>query len=195
MELFYEVVGDTKKTKLLPYIGNGFILNENKVISCTEQQVTLIGFGELGKDQSQTFELPLPNEISSQRISKQLTITLAWFSPLNFTSNKYKKAALYIDNISGVNSVENDIDWDGSLYDYNASKRGSVQHLRYQGTGADAYIEDSVLKIQVNCREDAVKLTENVKYGLAVTFELIDNATINIYNEIKQRIAQKIQIK
>ncbi len=195
MELFYKVFGETKKTKLLPYIGHGLILNEEKVLACTEQQVTLIGFGALGKDQSQIFELPLPNEISAQNISKQLTITLAWFSPLNFTSNNYRKAALYIDNIRGVNSEENDIDWDGSLYDYNASKRGSVQHLKYLGTGADAYIENSTLKIQVNCREDAYKLAENIKYGLAVTFELIDNTTINIYNEIRQRIAQKVRIK
>jgi len=195
MDLLYTVIGERKKTKLLPYIGNGFILNEDKVLACTEQQVTLIGYGELKKDESHSYELPLPSEISALHISKQLTITLAWLSPLNFTSNKYKKAALYIDNISGKNSTENYIDWDGSLYDFNASKRGTVQHLRYQGTGADAYIDDSILKIKINCREDAVKLSESIKYGLAVTFELIDNITINIYNEIKQRIAQKIRIK
>lgn len=194
MDLFYNVLGERKKTKLLSYIGNGIILNENKVLSCTEQQVTLIGYGNLNKDESHLYELPLPNEISTLHISKQLTITLSWFSPLNFTSNKYRKAALYIDNISGKNAMDEHIDWDGSLYDFNASKKGTVQHLRYQGTGADAYIEDSTLKIKINCREDAVKLSESIKYGLAVTFELLDNTTINIYNEIRQRIAQQIRI-
>lgn len=194
MELFYSIIGESTKTKLLPYIGHGFIFNEDKVITCTEQQVTLIGYGDLNTDQSHLYELPLPNEISSERISKQLTITLAWFSPINFSSNKYRKAALYIDNISGKNSSDKNIEWDGSLYDFNASKRGSVQQLKYKGTGADAYIEDSILKIKVNCREDAEKLTEKIKYGIAVTFELLDNTTINIYDEIRSRIAQKIRI-
>lgn len=193
-DILFNLIGGTNKTRILPYIGHGFVFNENKVLTCTEQQVTLIGFGELNEDQSHIYELPLPSEISSQQISKQLTITIGWFTPINFMSNKYKKAALYIDNISGENSTEDDIDWNGSMYDYNASKRGTVQHLRYKGTGADAYIEDSLLKIKVNCREHAEKLSETIKYGIAVTFELIDNTTINIYDEIKLRIAEKIRI-
>jgi hypothetical protein len=191
---FYQVLGENNKTKILPYIGHGFITDESKVLSCTEQQVTLIGYGELGKDESHSYELPLPNKISSLSINKQLTITLAWFSPINFSSNKYKKASLYVDNIRGKNTTEQDIDWDGSLYDFNSSKRGTVQHLRYEGTGADAYIDDSSLNLRVNCRENAEKLSEKIKYSLAVTFEIIDNTTINIYNEIRQRIAQKIRI-
>ncbi|MCE5347129.1 MAG: hypothetical protein LLG13_12710 [Bacteroidales bacterium] len=53
------------------------------------------------------------------------------------------------------------------MYNYNASKRETVQHFRYGGTEADAYIEDSVLKIKVNCRENVEKLTETIKYGIA----------------------------
>ncbi|MBN2637094.1 MAG: S8 family peptidase [Prolixibacteraceae bacterium] len=194
LQSLYNAIGDNRKAKVLPYVGNGLITNPQKVLTCTEQQVTLIGYGELTKNQSQTFELPLPEEISAVAVSKELTITLAWFTPLNFTSNKYRKAALYIDNISGINSTEDEIDWERSMYDYNASKRGTLQHLKYQGDGADVYIEDSYLKIKVNCREEAFKLIEEIKYGLAVTFELRDNSTINIYNEIRERISSKIRI-
>jgi hypothetical protein len=194
MDLFINVLEGDGKKKLHPYIGHGLIRDENKVLNCTEQQVTLIGHGELRKDESHIFELPLPDEVSSIQLSKKLTITLAWFSPFNFSSNKYRKAALYIDNISGVNSEETEINWQENEYDYNQSKKGTLQHLRYKGNEADAFIENSVLKIKINCREDAAKLEESIKYGLAVTFELIDNATINIYQEIRQRIAQRVRV-
>jgi hypothetical protein len=191
---FKDLLGEKFKSKILQYIGHGLVLNQEKVLSSTEQQVTLVGYGELSKDQSQIFELPLPNAISSVPISKQLTITLAWLTPINFSSNKYKKAAFYIDNLTGKNSEEKDINWnEGNLYNYNSSKRGSVQHIKFKGNEADPFIEDSTLQIRVNCREDGFKLTESVKYGIAVTFELLDETDINIYNEIRTRIAEKIK--
>jgi len=57
----------------------------------------------------------IPNEISSKLIIKQLTIALVWLSSNNFMSNKYRKAALYMDNINGTNSTEDEIDRDGTL--------------------------------------------------------------------------------
>lgn len=194
-ETFSEILGNSSKKKLLSYIGHGLIHNEEKVLSCTEQQVTVVGYGTLTKDKSHLFEFPLPSEISAIQISKQLTITLAWISPLNFDSNKYRKSVLYVDNITGTNSINTDVSWDnGNEYDYRASTNGSVQHLRYKGTGADAYIEDSTIKIKINCREFAPKLDEHIRYGLAVTFELLNESEINIYNEIKERIAQRIRV-
>jgi hypothetical protein len=196
METFSEVLANSAKRKLLPYIGHGLIVNEDKVLSCTEQQVTVVSYGTLFKDNSHLFEFPLPPSIISKKISRQLTVTLAWLSPINFDSNKYRKAALYVDNITRKNSIHSDISWndDKNEYNYKASYKGNVQHLRCKGSEADPYLDGSTLKIKVNCREYASKLTEPIRYGLAVTFELLDESSINIYEEIKERIAQRIRV-
>ena len=79
--------------------------------------------------------------------------------------------------------------------DLNHSKRGTLQHDILQGHHADAYIEDSNLAIKINCREFASGLSkQKSKYAIAVTLEVDEKHKIPIYEEIKSRITQQIQI-
>ena len=87
-----------RKSYLYQNIGYG-TLNIFKLGFCTDYRVTLLGFGELTKDNANVYSFPLPNAISGKPIEKKLIISLGWFSPLNFKSGKYRQAALFFDNI------------------------------------------------------------------------------------------------
>jgi hypothetical protein len=172
------------------------ILNSEKLGYCTDTRVTLVGFGSLKKEGAQIYKFPLPSSLSGRRFEKKLTITLAWLSPLNFNSGKYKMAQLYFDNIK---SNQNDLFLERTGTDYYRSRRGTVQHDILSNDSADVYIDNSELSIKINCREAASGLhtraiKHSVEYGLAVTLELSESNGIPIYDEIKSRVEQRVPL-
>ncbi len=173
-------------------IGYG-IFDDTKAGFCTDSRVTLIGFGKLKKEQALLYRFPLPDALRGKKIDKKITITLAWFSPLNFDSGKYKIAHLYFDNIT---SSQNDINLHRTGSDLYPTLRGTLQHDVVVGDGADAYIQGTDLIIKVNCRHNAngMSIKDEIRFGLAVTLELTGRK-LPIYQEIKNRLRQRIRVR
>ena len=73
----------------------------DKVMLCTDQRTTILGVATLGDDDGAEFILPLPPSLSAKAESRRLTITLAWFTPVNNASQKYRGAHLWFDPKSG----------------------------------------------------------------------------------------------
>ncbi len=174
----------TFKDKQLPrYIGYGFV-NENKILNGSEQKVTLIGYNTIKKEQGQLFEVPLPPSLSGKAIKRRLTITLSWFTPLNQNNKKYRKAHLWFDS-------ENEILQLGRTeVDARAVQRGTIQHEIFEGERAAAFIDGDLLKIKVNCRQDANGLStrDEIPYTIAVTLEVGEGLDIPIYTEVRDRV-------
>ena len=175
------------KTIAARYLGYGFP-DIKRVIECTEQRATAIGFGSIKKDEKHEFRFPLPPCLSGLNEMRRLIITLAWFSPVNTTNRKYRKANLSFnpsgDKI-GVKRVN---------ADWQRVKNGTIQHEVLEGSKVVSYQDGYSLKINVVCRQDAGNLDESVKYGIAATLEVAEELEIPIYEEIRQRIEVPIQI-
>ncbi|GAA4131862.1 hypothetical protein GCM10022216_02290 [Sphingobacterium kyonggiense] len=187
------VAGNYAKKHLLPYLGYGSVDSE-RVLYCTEQRVTLIGYGELSIEEGKNahiYKFPLPPSIGQQRIKKRLAVTLAWFSPLNFNTAKYRKAHLFYDNLdkNGHLTLSRD------TYDFRVAQKGTVQHDILLGDNADAFIDGTSLNIKVNCRDDASGLTKNdkIRYALIVTLEIQEAVGTEIYEEVQLRLRQQIR--
>jgi len=152
------VPNKTIKKHIGAYIGFGKV-KQDRILYCTDQRVTLIGFGELTKEKQ---------------------------------SGKYRKAHLFFGNIS---NYQDDVSFNRIEYDFDNSKRGTVQHDCLIGSKADAYMDGTDLVIKVSCKQDAsgFKIDTKVKFGLAVTFEILNNNSIKIYNEIRYRVNQRIR--
>lgn len=187
------VSNTTVKKHIHPFLGFGCV-DEDKVLYCTDQRATLLGFGKLSNDErnnAHIYSFPLPPSIASQRIKKKLAVTLAWLSPLNFKTAKYRKADLYFDNLK----ENGHLSLDRGSFDFKLSQKGTVQHDILEGGNADAFIDGDTLNIKINCREDASGLRKNdfIKYGLAVTLEVMENVEAKIYEEIRARVQQRIR--
>lgn len=195
IERFTSVANNQIKARTVAYTGYGEV-NEARVLYCTAHRVTLIGVGELTWNEAQSahlFQFPLPASISSQVIQKRLVTTLAWFSPCNVWSNKYRIAHLYLSNFRN----NEDITLDAGMYDFKKTSRGTLQHQVYEGTRADAFIEGGFMIVKVNCRKDAsdseLKFWKRIKYGLAVTLEIPDTVGVDIYEEVKAAIQTQVR--
>jgi hypothetical protein len=173
------------------FLGYGAV-NTQKVFSCTEQRATLLGCGTLREDEAQVYQVPLPFSLSGPKVKRRLAITLAWISPINPSHKKYRRAHLWFEPLS-----ENPLNVKREQADSRATQRGTVQHEILEGDKAVAYEEHRQLAIQVNCRADAGKLDEPVRYALVVTLAVAEGINLPIYEEIRTRIlqAQAVKIK
>lgn len=163
--------------------------NIKRVLACTEQRASLLGFGELYENEAHVFKLPLPPSLESRREWRRITVTLAWLSPIAPTTHKYRGASLWF-------KLENNtVATDREIADWQSVKRGTVQHEIFEGIRAVSYSDDGTLEIKVNCAKDAAKIERPIPYGLVVSFEVKEGIDISVYNEIRQGILSTVQIR
>ena len=161
----------------------------NRVLACTEQRATLLGFGQLGDEEAHLFSLPLPPSLGARREWRRLTATLAWMSPVAASTQRYRTASLWFEvdgNTIATNRAE---------VDTKASRRGTVQHEVFEGDRAIAITDGANLTVKVNCKKDAARIQQPVAYGLAVTLEVAEGIDIAVYDEIRTRIASAVTIR
>ncbi|MGI4743395.1 MAG: S8 family peptidase [Janthinobacterium lividum] len=184
------------KKHVTPYLGYG-VVNGQRVLSCTDSRVTLLGWGELELEKAHEFLFPLPEALGKVAVEKRLTTTLAWISPTNWQSRQYRQAKLYVDNITGDNYVPKDenltLRRDG--IDWNTTRRGTVQHDVLVGHQAEPLTKKGNLVLKVDCRKDAPGLEPGatIRYGLAVTLEVNESDRVKIYEEVRQKLKKPIR--
>ncbi len=167
-------------------IGYGFP-DIDKIKECSEQRATVIGFGELKEEEAHVYSLPLPPSLSSRTIKRRLSITLAWFSPISSNTQRYRTSRLWFEAKNQVVTNRADADWQ-------AVKRGTLQHEIFEGSAAAAFIDGDVIRIKVNCSKDANSFSEKVPYAILVSLEVAEGVDLPIYQEIKERISIPITI-
>ena len=159
----------------------------SRVKECAKNRITLIGYGEIKQDKAHLFELPLPFGFHTGRIFRRLTITLASFTPVNPATQKYRSSQLWftIDD-GGKNLFPNRVDASDK-----AVARGTIQHEHFVGEQVVIWDENDLIKIKINCREDANNSTESVPYSLFCTFEIAPELDLDVY----QKVIDKIHVK
>ncbi|MCK4607670.1 MAG: S8 family peptidase, partial [candidate division Zixibacteria bacterium] len=174
--------------RISQWLGYG-VPDSSRVLSCTEQRATLLGFGQLNDKEAHLFNLPLPPALGARRDWRRLTVTVAWLSPLAASTQRYRTASLSFE-VEGGRLVP-----DRQDADYRAVRRGTVQHEVFEGERAVPLTDGDSLTIKVNCRKDAARMQEPVAYGLAVSLEVAEGIDIAIYDEIRTRIASAVEIR
>ena len=195
-----EVVGETvapgqapgrRRVETARFLGFGCI-SEGRATTASDQRVTLVGWGDLGKDEAERYEVPLPPSLSQKRLARRLTVTLAWFTPINPGDRRYRQAALWFeaDEPTGGRLL-------GSRQevDYRMARKGTLQHEIFEGESASVFVDGDVLRLRINCREDAGGLgTARIRYGLAVSLEVAEDLQLPIYDEVVTRIRPAVRI-
>ena len=142
----------------------------DRVLDCAENRATLLGVGSIAPETSLLFRVPLPEGLDGVRALRAITITLAWFSPVNSRHQGYRMAAL---DIASGSDQKYWIAPQRSLQPTDrATARGTVFHERRTGEAASVFVDDGHLLLRVTCRAAAGGLTDNVPYALAEAWKL-----------------------
>ena len=171
------------------FLGYGEVQLE-RVLTCTDQRVTALGVGQLLDGEADEFAFPLPPSLSSMSAKRRLTITLAWLTPVNIAHQSYRVAQLWYqpkerNNIAVARLYAND----------RAVQRGTLQHEILEGSAATPFQDGESIGIKLNCRADAGQIPIPIRYCVAVTLEVMDDIGIQIYDEVRNRIATRISIR
>lgn len=189
--------GNVERAKRLAcnWLGYG-VPSIERVLECTEQRATLLGFGEITDGQAHIFSLPLPPSLGARRDRRRLTVTLAWLSPIAAHTQKYRGASLWFELKGDSPTFDRDVQEACSGENsWRTVRKGTLQHEIFVGEKAEVIADGDSISIQVNCREESKKIISPIPYGLAVTLEVAEGLDIPIYNEIRARIAPAIQIQ
>ena len=181
------LTGRNVREYVAKYLGYGRSAS-SPLSECTAQRATVLGIGELEDGLAHRFSVPLPPSLAGLHGWRRLTATLCWFSTTNSKSNKYKSAALWFATEIG------DFVLNRREADARQAQRGTVQHEIFEGDNAVAFEDGEEIRILVNCRAHAGKLTEPVPYALVVSLEVAPSVDIPLYNEIRTRLQVGVPI-
>jgi hypothetical protein len=168
--------------KVHRFTGYG-VPNIERVMECAKNRVTLIGYDELKKDSAHVYSVPIPFDFNTSRIVRNLTITLASFTHIKPAYKKYRQSQIWFTFENGGDLIGKRLDASDK-----AVVRGTLQHERYSSEEISTWNQEDLLRIKVNCREDAEGLTENVPYALFVSFEITSKTDIDVYARVRERI-------
>ena len=166
-------------------------INAERVISCAEQRVTILAGGDIAGDERYAHRIPLPPSLNAHTAWRRIAITMSWFSPINPTHRKYRRAALWFEppGQSELLVKRSGVDW-------RAARRGTLQHEVLEGERGVINIQpDASLEIPVSCMADAGSLDERVPYAMAITLEVAPGVNTKIYDEVRARIAQRVPVR
>ena len=152
-------------------------------MGCTANRATLIGYGDISGDQMAAYSVPLPPSLERVEEPRAVTVTLAWFSPVNISHRAYRMANLEVtgkfkDGI--VTRREKQQPSDKSI------PRGSLFHQRWVGEEAKEFADDGYLTFDIVCKEPAGKIDTPIQYGLIVTIEAGEH--IPVYQEVQAQL-------
>jgi len=179
-----------RRDNIVRLLGYG-VPDIERVLDCAENRATLLGYGLLEPERGALYRIPLPLELDGQRALRFLTVTLAWFSPVNSRHQGYRMAAL---DVTPGNTEDKYWITSKRLPNQPTDKavtRGTLFHERRQGEEATVFVDDGHILLRVSCRSAAGELEEAIPYALAVSFEVAVDANIAVYDSIRERLAAK----
>jgi len=175
------------KRYLSRYLGYGNI-NVDRILECTRVRATAIGYGRIDQEYRHLFNFPLPAGVSIHDYLK-LTITLAWFSPINPLHIGIRRAKLRFtgESLKGEDGHKRqESDWQQVL-------KGTVQHEIFDLKKSN--LPENQLNLFVECAADAGELDAEIPYGLAVTLEIAEQEELNLYQMVRSKIRPLVMAK
>lgn len=155
---------------------------------CLPSQATLMFTGNLRGSERVDLEVPLPQAVGGLSALKRVTLTLAWFSPVNWNHRQYRRAKLV---------VEGPAEMPGSTRtvlgpDHRLTQRGTVHHRVFETSRAFSAAQ---LTFPVKCAAQAGGLSEAIPFALAVTLEVGAGVGVDVYEAVRQEIRTRARIR
>ena len=167
-----------RRRDLTQLLGYGSV-DGQRVATASRVRPVLLGAASITKDQRHTYRVPIPAAVGGTTAWRRATVTLAWLSPVNTRSQRHRMARLRFE------PPRSELGADPTEAEHNAIFRGTVQHQVLEGTAAIPFVSGDVFEINVDCRVDAGRLANPVRYGLAVSIEMAQSVQADIHAQVR----------
>lgn len=193
-ELFSSASKHHKHTKdnISRYVGHG-VLDTSRTIECSANRATLVGYGKISAGSALLCRIPLPPSLEGVREPRVVTVTLAWFTPINARHQNYRSVTMEAKPDDEENEYALGVEREKLHPDFNAIARGTVFHDRRTGKKAVSYIDEGFMIARVSARATAGKLADDIPFAMAVSIEVDESSEIQIYDEIRQALLTEVE--
>ena len=181
----------SKKDNVSRFVGYG-VLDTARILECTAERATLIGYGEMAPDTASLFRIPLPPSLERVVEPRSVTVTVAWFTPINPRHQGYRMVALEAKP-GGDPKFSLGIDRSKMQPHHMAIYRGTVYHDRREGSRAVPYVDGGDLLVRIAARETAGEFIHPVPYALAVSIEVGFGSSIPVYDEVRAAVLARVR--
>lgn len=175
------------RRELTRMLGYGPV-DQERVANADRVRVVLLGASSFEKEGRDTYRFPLPTSLASKREWRRLTVTLAWLSPVNHRSQKYRMARLWFTSPTDelkIKPIE--------AY-HHAVRNGCLQHEVLEGEKAAAFTDGDDLVVDVDCRSETGKKFERpVRYGLVASLEVGATLLNDIHGEVRSALRSRVR--
>lgn len=188
------------KEDVARYLGHGVIASE-RMLESPQEGATLVGLGNIRKDGTVLFDVPLPDAMAGERVARSMRVTLAWFSPMDVRRVAYRLASLEAFCADGQGG-DKDNGWGlrlkGSGPDSNMVKRGSVwsQRLVHAVKTVPDFDEGASLPLCVQCRDASrggLNQDLDIRFAIAVTLEVEAGVEFDVHQQIQDKLRQQVR--
>ena len=180
---------NVRRDNISRLLGYGFP-NMERSLQCAPNRALLVGYGVIAAGEANIHRIPLPPSLEMIKEPRVLTITVAWFSPVNLRHMAYRRAKLEVSAVRDLDKAAG-VSRSSGQPPFQSVLRGTVWHAGYEGKRAVAFVDEGHVALRVYCRQQAGELDQKIRYGMAVTLEA--GEAIPVYNEVRARLAVRIE--
>ena len=138
------------------------------------------------------FRIPLPPSLERVVEPRSVTVTVAWFTPINPRHQGYRVVALEAKP-GGDPKFSLGVDRSKMQPHDKAIDRGTVYQDRREGGRAVPYVDGGDLLVRIAARETAGEFTHPVPYALAVSIEVGAGSTTPVYDEVRAAVLARVR--
>lgn len=167
----------------------------DRILSEAGHRATLLADDEIGHDERHSYRIPIPRAMIGNRELRRVVLTLAWSSPIDPGSTRYRGFALDIVNAEGKRAFWRGVGAVGQPHP-DAARRGTVQHLVLEGENMVRADADGAFLVCVQARAALPAFEdETVPYALAVTLEMGQPIRQDLREDVLGRIRARTSVR
>ncbi|MGQ3046351.1 MAG: S8 family peptidase [Niveispirillum sp.] len=165
--------------------------DHSRIMRGDGSRITLLADDIITPDLLHEYKIPIPRAMVGNRELRRVTMTLAWSTPTDPGSRRYRGVLAEIVDRNGKRDF-----WDGvgsTLQPHPfAGRRGTLQHLVLEGKKLIRSLEEGAFFVGVQARADLpLFAAAKVPYALAITLELAQPVRDDLFADVEARVRLK----
>jgi hypothetical protein len=174
--------------------------NHERIVSADGSRITLLADDLIQRDTLHEYRLPVPRAMINNREVRRVTMTLAWSSPIDPVTNRYRGVLVEVVDSQGKRKFWEGLDGvkgDGGSKKVtgpvvNATRRGTLQHLVLEGKKLIRSAPTGDIFVGIQARADLAAFSDvEVPYALAVTLEMAQPVRQDLFADVAARVRLK----
>nr|WP_281379713.1 S8 family peptidase [Ancylobacter tetraedralis] len=174
--------------------------DHTRVVSADGSRITLLADDVINHDELHEYRLPVPRAMINNREIRRVTMTLAWSSPIDPVTKRYRGVLVEVvdgdgkrkfwDGLDGVKGEDGSKKVTGPVVD--ATRRGTLQHIVLEGKKLIRTAPTGDIFVGVQARADLVAFANvDIPYALAITLEMGQPVRQDLFADVAARVRAK----